>query len=504
MLLKLLELVLFLGFSITLYCQSEEDTLIYTKYYYENGNVSSEGYLRKGRPDGYWKSYYRNKKLKSEGNRKNFELERLWFFYNEDGDKIVEISYSGDQKNGFRKTFEDGQIIKEDHFVNNELQGFTRNYYFTGELKSELPFVDGNLIGMGYEYEKDGRITTLITYRAGILAKQRSINQKDKIEQKQGVWVEFYPNRVIKLEGTYVNDLKNGYWKYYRSDGSLIKVEKWIMGVLHQNAREVAKVEIIREINPNTGKLDFKGAYRNGKPDGVHRKYDEDGNVIESKIYDNGIVLFEGIIDEKGRKQDLWKEYYRTGELKTKGSYRDNLKVGNWVYYYINGEIEQKGDYLKGLANDIWTWFHNNGQIWREEEYLFGKEHGSSVEYNDIGVLVAKGDYVGGLKDGKWFYQVNDHSEIGNYFEGQRIGFWKYYYADNGQLRFEGSYENGLEMGIHLYYYHNDQIERRGNYTLGEKDGIWEYFTETGEHIITIQYEDGKEIKYNGKHIRLW
>ena len=45
----------------------------FMQYRYENGTVSSEGYLKDGKPDGYWKTYHPNGKLKSEGNRKGSE-----------------------------------------------------------------------------------------------------------------------------------------------------------------------------------------------------------------------------------------------------------------------------------------------------------------------------------------------------------------------------------------------------------------------------------------------
>ena len=38
----------------------DNDSLKPAVYYFENGKVSSEGTLRNGKPDGYWKSYHRN------------------------------------------------------------------------------------------------------------------------------------------------------------------------------------------------------------------------------------------------------------------------------------------------------------------------------------------------------------------------------------------------------------------------------------------------------------
>ncbi|MGB0177391.1 MAG: toxin-antitoxin system YwqK family antitoxin [Owenweeksia sp.] len=504
MLLRTLVLLSFVLSSLLSIAQSNEDSLKYTVYYYEGGARSSEGYLKDGKPEGYWKSYYRNGSLKAEGNRKDYLLEGPWIFYNEDGEKKLEINYKADKKHGLRKTFLDGQVIKEEPFVNDEIQGFTREYYeASGELHREVPYKDSQPHGTGYEYAKDGRIITLLTYKSGVLTKQQPINRMDQQMQKQGLWISFHSNRNVQVEGPYVNNLRNGYWKYYQFTGDLQRVEKWVMGVLQENAQEVAKVEIRREIDPNTGKLAFKGAYRNGKPEGVHRSYDAEGNVISSKIYENGVVLFEGIVDEQGRKQGPWKEFYPDGTLKAEGSYLDDLKIAEWVYYYPDGEVEQTGSYQQGLPNGNWVWYHSNGQPWREEEYFRGQEDGLSVEYSDTGTVITQGNYIDGRKDGKWILQVNDHKEAGNYFDGLRNGKWVYYYYDKEEtVRFEGTFENGLASGLHTYYYPNGNMERRGKYAGGQKEGVWDYFDEQGDKVITIEYENGEEIKYNGQKIK--
>ena len=52
-------------------------------FYYENGVKSSEGYLKNGKPDGFWKTYYENGVLKTEGKRTEFLLDSIWVFYYE-------------------------------------------------------------------------------------------------------------------------------------------------------------------------------------------------------------------------------------------------------------------------------------------------------------------------------------------------------------------------------------------------------------------------------------
>ena len=95
-----------LALIITLFaCASVVAQTEYKVFRYANDSISSEGTLRDGKPDGYWKTYYENGQLKSEGDRKNFMLDGLWIFYSEEGDTTLAVNYRNDLKNGIRKTY---------------------------------------------------------------------------------------------------------------------------------------------------------------------------------------------------------------------------------------------------------------------------------------------------------------------------------------------------------------------------------------------------------------
>lgn len=502
MLLRTLLLICFV-FSFLLSKSQTQDSLVFSTYYYDGGTKSSEGFLKDGQPEGYWKSFYPNGQIKTEGNRVNYLLDGPWNFYSEEGKKIVEINYKAGNKNGPRKSYQNENVVRIDNYFEDNIEGFSKQFFPEGQLKRELPYKKDKKDGQGFEYDQEGRIITLLNYKADVLTKKRNINQIDELGQKQSTWMTFYKNRALKIEGPYINDLKNGYWKYYTSKGNLIKVEKWIMGVLQENAEEVAKINIIQKLNPKTGELAFKGSYRNGKEEGVHRIYDDNGNVISSMIYENGIVLFEGIVDDQGRKQGPWKEFYPTGELKAKGDYKDNLKIRKWEYYFLNGKVEQVGSYVRGRAEGEWIWYHNNRQVLRQEEYVDGFKDGTFIEYGDTGNVITKGNYIEGLKDGDWIYQQNDYREKGKYFDDLRTGDWTHFQEKDGKeiIVFSGGYENGQENGLHVYYFQDGKVKRRGKYSGGNKEGIWDYYLKNGKKLISIEYAAGIEIKYNGEKI---
>ena len=73
----------------------------YHVFKYPNGAVSSEGLIKNGKPEGYWRSYYVTGVKKSEGKRTSFLLDSLWLFYDQVGDTTEKISYLFGKKNGY-------------------------------------------------------------------------------------------------------------------------------------------------------------------------------------------------------------------------------------------------------------------------------------------------------------------------------------------------------------------------------------------------------------------
>ena len=261
-----------------------------------------------------------------------------------------------------------------------------------------------------------------------------------------------------------------------------------------------SKIEM-RTVKGDNGRVASSGPYRNNKKEGIHQYYDEFGNVISAKIFESDILLAEGAYDAQGRKQGEWKYYFATGELKEKGDYKNDLKTGKWEYYFLNGRVEQTRSYLKDKPNGTWYWYYSDKELRKEEEYANGLEDGMSVEYSDSGTVVAKGEYIDGFKEGEWIYNSERVEIIGSYFEGERQGKWKSKYVDNNKTFFEGSYVNDQPDGTHLYYHINGMVKRREVYKQGTKDGLWEYTDDKGNAYLTIEYKDGKEIKYNGVKI---
>ena len=483
----------------------------YNKFYYENGKVSSEGSMRDGRPDGYWKTYLPDGKMKSEGNRKNYELDSLWKFYDGKGRIMTEINYKGGKKEGVRRNWDPkGFILSQEDFAEDVKQGIMYTYYppddstkILGKLKMKTLFDKGKENGYAYEYDTQGRIISVFEYAYGVLKRQEQINRTDKQGEKQGMWKEFYEDGKVKEEISYQNGKKTGYSKTFLPTGSLANIEKYDGDSLQKEVPELTTKLEVRNEYYEDGSIKKTGTWLEGKEEGIHKEYSTEGKITHAKIYHEGNRVGEGLIDEAGNQQGAWTEYHATGQLKAKGNYDNGTKIGDWIFYHPNGKVEQKGRYdKKGKTQGLWQWFYDNSTLLREENYLNGRREGGLTEWNDSGKVVTKGEYIDGLKEGKWFYQIQDYREEGMYKSDQKDGPWESYFVENKQVRFAGKFIEGIPDGKHSYYFYDGKLMEEGKYVAGNKDGNWQYFNPDGTILLTITFKNGREVKYDGVKVK--
>lgn len=472
----------------------------YNVFYHENGKVASEGMMADGKPDGYWKTYYETGVLKSEGNRVDFKLDSVWKFYDEKGDLILEINYSEGKKNGIRKTILGDEVIEET-FRNDVKQGPTIYYYPDGNVWKIIPFVNGLEEGIAREFNQEGTIISLVEYKRGFVVNRERINRTDQNGLKQGKWKFFHENGRVRLEGNYRNDKENGYFKEYDENGNLITVSKYVNGELLEDVPELVELEVRTDYYPS-GKVKSIASYKDDMPEGIRRDYNEDGSIKMAYIFSKGVITGEGILNEKGIKNGLWKEYYDGRRLKSEGRYEDGKRVGEWKFYFPDGKIEQTGTYNKlGNFDGTWRWYYLSGNILREEYFLNGVPDGYYVEYTEDGDILVEGEYIDGYENGKWVFNYGDTREEGEFRDGMKNGKWKAYYSD-GSLAFEGEFIDDNPNGRHTYYWPNGRVKKEGRYIMGRKQGDWTLYNEDGSPFLVISYENGIEKRYDGIKIK--
>ena len=330
------------------------------------------------------------------------------------------------------------------------------------------------------EYNNEGLLITVTHYKNGYFQKEEKINRLDRNGMKQGLYRDYYDSDQVNHEGTYRDDLKDGIFKEYSLDGRVIKKEEYKRGeLIISQAQEKEKFEIKRNYYP-TGATKIVGTFKKGVPEGVFRKYDESGNIDSAKVYSGGRLLRQGRMDNQGREQGGWREFYESGHLRASGNYIDGNREGVWLFSFENDSNEQVGAYIKGKPNGPWKWYYPNGELRREETYKTGKEEGPMKEYDDDGSVMAEGNYVDGKQDGPWKFRIGEYIAQGDFIEGKEDGAWKQYFLGGG-LAFEGEYVDGQETGLHKYYWPNGRLREQRSYRLGLPDGEWKVFDQVAD-----------------------
>lgn len=122
--------------------------------------------------------------------------------------------------------------------------------------------------------------------------------------KKQGNWVEYYPNAIIKSITPYVDGKIEGLRVEFGNSGQLEKSMEYHNGLLNGDYKELryssvkeeryyenGKLEGTVKIYYDNGKIMEEGLYKNGTRDGVSKWYDQGGNVTIEYEYKNGELV---------------------------------------------------------------------------------------------------------------------------------------------------------------------------------------------------------------------
>lgn len=136
--------------------------------------------------------------------------------------------------------------------------------------------------------------------------------------------------RIVK----YTNGVETGrFMDYYRS-GKLFR--KGFFLLYGNTSRIEGGVEIYRE----TGTIESKETYRNGRRTGPYIKFAV-----------SGARILEGEFDED-RRVGNWTTYYESGSVKSRGSYVDNNQDGEWIAYFEDGTVKESTLFSGGTSMD--------------------------------------------------------------------------------------------------------------------------------------------------------
>ena len=136
-----------------------------------------------------------------------------------------------------------------------------KEYYETGELKSETPMINGKIEGKQMFYYKSGKLAFYNVYQNNLKngayefffengrLRQKNDFKNDKIS---GEFKEYHDNGTIKTESVFIDGKHHGYENKYGKDGKLLSRRYFVMGEIS------GTLDICEGVNYLIEKLDDK------------------------------------------------------------------------------------------------------------------------------------------------------------------------------------------------------------------------------------------------------
>ena len=214
--------------------------------------------------------------------------------------------------------------------------------------------------------------------------------------------------------------------------------------------RDCNKSFVFQEGNIVNGKMEGKvifktsnawflgeGSYVNGKKEGFWKDVSAKHRECSEPYYQlsNGIYVL-------GKKEGLWKENVESSEYQ-EGNYKNNQREGGWKFYgYYNAKKNSykksyEGKYVNGKKVGEWKQWRSDGRLSEIKNY-----ENDSLE----------GNYTGYEYSKKSIIHSRFIQEIGQFKNNKKVGKWKVYYWETGNLAEEGEYINGKKDMVWVHY----------------------------------------------------
>ena len=471
----------------------------WTQFFHEEGSLASEGCLVNGLPVGVWTNFDVKGNVVSRGERINNQPHGVWQFF-EDGMLKEEASFQNGTREGAQTIWLQGVMKDSVSWVNGMKEGWAFRFGLDGQLNMKTPFRKDKREGKAFTYSPEGQAHGYRWFKNDRLVASEDFNRFDAQGLKTGPWKVFHPSGRVMETGFYEADLKHGVFQFFDARGKLQRVVTYRHGVeVMPEENDKPHIEVVSILREN-GSIQETVTYVDGVKEGVTRRFDQEGELIGGAVFENDILVAEGVTTETGKREGPWKEFWSDGSLRLEGSYTDGKKEGRWLFYHPSGEKEQQGVYLNDMIHGQWTWWYVGGSIHREESYNKGKPEGAFLELDTAGEALVSGQYMGGERDGLWRVHVNDHIEEGHYLAGEKHGKWIHTYG-SGRRQFEGEFDFGQPVGKHQHWHPNGVLEESGKYEGGVKHKKWRLYDEAGVILHEYIYKYGTLRKVDGSKV---
>lgn len=210
---------------------------------------------------------------------------------------------------------------------------------YEGQFKNDVPY------GTFTYYHPNGKVKSITEFQQGVHQVKTTI---------------FHENGHKASEGVFIDQQKNGVWKYYTNTDTLITIEQYDHG---------KRVGLWQIFSPESGVLLEESNYLNDKLNGIHRTYYTDGEVSLEENFLNG------------KQNGKCTSYYLKNVIASTGNYLQGFRIGSWDFYDMNGKIRSTMEY-------------QNQHVIKTYVYLYVKTVGQKINQDLIAYFLKKDDHA--------------------------------------------------------------------------------------------------------------
>jgi antitoxin component YwqK of YwqJK toxin-antitoxin module len=201
-------------------------------------------------------------------------------------------------------------------------------------------------------------------------------------------------------------------------------------------------------------------------------------------------------VDRDGLRQGLWEQHYPNGNVRYRGTFRNNKPAGEFIRYFDNGGRMAVMNFCDdGIRADALL-FYQDGSTAAHGTYINEKKDSIWQYYSFYDKrLTSSETYREGLKEGlaAVYYPCGRVFETFWYEGDRKNGPWRQYY-ENGTLKMEAFFENDLRHGEFRSFAPTGRVEIIGRYNNNQMHGNWIRYDGSGSQISAIEYKAGKPV----------
>ncbi|MDC0230342.1 hypothetical protein OAK19_00115 [Aureispira] len=302
--------------------------------------------------------------------------------------------------------------------------------------------------------------------------------------KREGKWIQKDERDLVFAEGTYKEGIKIGRWWYFVSPISRYANSPDVEGSYNENGKKTGTWIFVS----STTKIRVDAQFVDG--------------IMQGKCSyhaPNGDIMAEGLVNN-GFRHGKWVFYHKDHKM-SEGYYQNGLKIGDWAYdYYPEKNLHIKGafNFDNGYKNgqlefykiDYHPKFGTNELLSGIGTYSNGKKTGRWIEYSQglKGEFVETGDYnQSGQRHGYWKSTIGKRNyQAAMYDNGILNGVFKQYH-DNGKLKYQTNFANGLATGRFTHFFRNGNTEEKGTTVFSSNTS--EVIKDTIYYFLNLPYE---------------